>query len=125
VNVLIDSSGWIEFFANGKNAEKWRKLILSADKKTHITPSTVLYEVYKKIKRDFAEEKADEAIAYIIDSTRVIQIDEGISIDAAEKSLVHGLAMADAIIKATADLNNAKIITGDSHFKTFENALII
>jgi len=122
---LIDSSGWIEFFAKGKNSEKWHKKILGAKKNIYITPSIILYEVYKKIKRELSEEKADEAIAHIINSTTIIQLDEKIAIHAAETSIKTGLAMADSIIKATADLNNAKISTGDNHFKNFDNAEII
>jgi len=124
-SVLIDSSGWIEYFMDGTKASKYAKHIEKARKKNYITPSIVLYEVYKKIKKEVSESKATEAIAYVIDATKVIELNERIAVQAAETSLELGLAMADAIIKATAGLNNAKIITSDQDFKDFKNVEII
>lgn len=84
-----------------------------------------MYEVYKKIKKETGEAKANEAIAYTIDNTTTINLNERIAVYAADLSLKTGLAMADALIKATADLNNAKIVTSDNHFKDFPNAEVI
>jgi len=124
-SVLIDSSGWIEYFMDGTKANKYAKYIEKARKKNYIIPSIVLYEVYKKIKKEVNEAKATEAIAYMIDATRVVELNERIAVKAAETSLELGLAMADAIIKATADLNNARIITSDQDFKELKNVEVI
>ncbi len=48
VNVLIDSYGWIEYFGDGRLAEKYANYIEKANTENYITPSVVLYEVYKK-----------------------------------------------------------------------------
>jgi len=40
--IIIDSSGWIEFFGDGANAEKFAELIKKATKETHITPSIIV-----------------------------------------------------------------------------------
>jgi len=110
---------------DGTKASKYAKHIEKARKKNYITPSIVLYEVYKKIKKEVSEAKATEAIAYMIDSTKVIELNERIAVQAAEISLEMKLAMADAIIKATADLNDARIITSDQDFKEFKNVEIV
>lgn len=125
MNVLIDSSGWIEFFSNGSNAEKFEAFIKSSPKESHFAPAIVLFEVYKKIKKEFGEDKANQAAAYIVDATTIVPIDERIAIFAAEISLQSGLAMADAIIKATAELNSAELKTMDAHFVGMENVEII
>ncbi|MBU0635568.1 type II toxin-antitoxin system VapC family toxin [Candidatus Micrarchaeota archaeon] len=125
MSVLIDSSGWIEYFSNGKKANKFAPYIQKANKKNFITPTIILFEVYKKIKRETNESKANEAIAYIIDSTKIIGLDERIALHASETSIHTGLAMADAIIQATANLHKAQTITSDHHFKSLPNTKII
>ncbi len=125
VNVLIDSSGWIEYFSKGPKAKKFSEFIQSAKKETHKTPTIVLFEVYKKLKKEAGEESANQAIAHIIDSTELIPLDERISIYAAELSIQTGLAMTDAIIKATAELYKAGIKTTDAHFKGLAEVEII
>jgi len=52
-------------------------------------------------------------------------MNEKIAIEAAEISLEKGLSMADAIIKATADVYGARVITSDRHFEGIENVEII
>ncbi len=120
VNVLIDSSGWVEFFAKGKKAQKFLPFIEKASKNTHFTPTIVLYEVFKIIKRDLGDATATESIAYMIDSTQLVPLDERLALQAAELSLQTGLAMADAMIKVTAELHGAILVTGDKHFKGME-----
>ena len=66
VNVLIDSSGWIEYFAEGKLAPKYAKYIEAANSSVYATPAIVLYEVYKRIKSVKGEDAALKAVAHII-----------------------------------------------------------
>ena len=53
MKVLLDSSGWIEFFTGGPLAERYAPYLTSRHQL--ITPTIVLYEVYKKIKRERGE----------------------------------------------------------------------
>jgi len=125
VNVLIDSSGWIEYFGEGPLIDKYAKYIERANPKEYYTPSIIIYEVYKKIKKEISEERALEAYAYISAYTTLVYLTEKIAIEAAEISLKKGLSMADAIIKATAELYDARVITGDEHFKGLANVELI
>ncbi len=125
MNVLIDSYGWIEYFSDGSLADKYAGYIEKANVDEYVTPSIVLYEVYKKIKREDSEDNALEAYAYIVHYTRIIPIDEVISLAAADKSLEYDLGMADSRIMATADNNNARIVTGDKHLRKFNNVVYI
>ena len=79
-------------------------------------PAIILYEVYKILKREVGEEMALVATAYMKTSP-VVPVDEIIAITAADIALQEKLAMADAIIVATAKLNHCMIITSDADLK--------
>jgi len=114
VKILVDSSGWIEFFTGESLAEKYAPHLSPASR--IITPTIVLYEVYKKIKREHGEETA-LFLAGRLSATQVVSLTESIAFLAADLSLRHGLAMADAIVYATAQDQEAKVVTGDSDLK--------
>jgi hypothetical protein len=44
--LIVDSSGWIEFFIDGPLADTYAKYLKEPSK--ILTPTIVLYEVYKK-----------------------------------------------------------------------------
>lgn len=125
MNTLIDSSGWIEFFSDGQAAEKYSTYIRSARKETHITPSVIIYEVYKRLRSLIGEERAIEAIAYIFEYTQEIPLDNRLCIAAADISLGHKLAMADSMIVAAARRSLAKIITSDPDLKGLPDVVFI
>ncbi|MDE3243908.1 MAG: type II toxin-antitoxin system VapC family toxin [Nitrospirota bacterium] len=110
----MDSSGWIEFFIGGPLADRYAAYFTSTTQL--ITPTIVLYEVYKKIKRERGEESA-LLIAGRLSATEVLPLTEPIALLAADLSLRHGLAMADAIVYATARDQEAQLVTGDADLK--------
>ena len=110
--IVIDSSGWVEFFTDGPLAVEYaRRIRLS----TVLMPAIVLYEVYKRLKRDLSEDDAIVAVS-AMQRTRIIDITQEIALTAADLSLEHGLAMADALILATARLYRAELVTSDGDF---------
>ncbi|MGE0274950.1 MAG: type II toxin-antitoxin system VapC family toxin [Nitrospiraceae bacterium] len=122
MNVLLDSSGWIEFFTDGPLAERYAGYLTA---KHHlITPTIVLYEVYKKIKRERGEETA-LVFAGRLNATRLVQLTESIALLAADMSLRYGLAMADAIVYATARDQNAELVTGDADLKDLPGVVYV
>jgi len=114
VKTLIDSSGWIEFFSGGALASRYAPYL--KDSTQLVTPTIVVYEVYKKIKRERGEETALLAISRLT-ATEVIPLTESIALLAADLSLHHGLAMADAIVYATSRDQNAQLVTSDADLK--------
>lgn len=78
-----------------------------------MTPSIVLYEVYKILKRDESEEDALTAAAQMM-KTYVVPLTETLALEAADLSLEHRLAMADAIVYATGRSQRAEIVTTDA-----------
>ncbi len=124
VNVLVDSCGWIEFFGGGELADKYAPYITRASRKTHYASAVVVYEVFKRMSRK-GEKRALEACGSIISSTNVMPVDEKVALLAADLSLKHGLSVADAVIKATAELCGAKIVTSDEHLGKLEGVQLI
>lgn len=76
----------------------------------------VLYEVYKVLKRKIGEEKAILAISYMKRSN-IVPMEGSLAIKAADISLLHGLAMADATVYAAAAMHEAPLYTSDADFK--------
>ena len=81
-----------------------------------VTPTIVLYEVYKKIKRGLGEETA-LLVAGKLNVTQVVDVNASIALLAADLSLRHGLAMADAIVYATAVDQDADVVTSDADLR--------
>ena len=112
--IIVDSCGWLEWFTNGKLADSYERYL--ADQNNMLLPAIVLYEVYKILKREAGEEKALRACGYMNNSP-VIPLDEVLALAAADIALQEKLAMADAIVLATAHLNNCTVITSDADLK--------
>ncbi len=117
--ILIDSYGWIEYFAEGQLADNYATFIEKANDENTITPTIVVYEVYKKIKSTKGEQKALEAYAQI-SRTKIVELTSPVSLEAADISLTTNLGMVDSIIVATAKAYNAQIITSDEHLKNIK-----
>ena len=120
--ILIDSCGWIEYLKGSKKGEKYEKYL--ADIKQIITPTVVIYEVYRKIKKEEGEEKALLITSQLL-RTKVVSLDTDISFLAADLGLKYKLPMADAIVYATGIFHKAKIITSDEHFKNLPEVIFI
>lgn len=114
MNRVIDSSGWIHYFTAGRLADRYAHYIKNI--KTISTPTIVLYEVYKIIKREKGEESALR-IAGQLNASHIIPLTDSIALSAADMSLQHRLAMADAIVYATAQAAHAELITSDADLK--------
>ena len=123
--LIIDSYGWIQYFSEGKLAEKYADHIETSNSLKNFTPSIIIYEVYKKLKSIYTEEDAITAVANIENCTTVIVIDTKYAIKGAEASLSQKLPMADAIIWGVANEINAKIVTSDPHFKNRDNVIFV
>jgi toxin FitB len=119
---LIDSSGWIEWFSEGSQAATYAKYL--KDPSQIVTPTVVIYEVYKKIKRERTEEEALLAVS-LMKKTTIVPLEESIALLAADLSLKFSLPMADAMVYATAIEKNAQLITGDAHFNNLEKVTLI
>jgi toxin FitB len=119
---VVDSSGWIEYFAKGKNARFFIPPV--QDVGNLLVPSICIYEVFKRLVQDIGEDSALQAVG-IMSYGRVIELDRKIALEAAQISLERKLAMADSIILATARAYDATLWTQDKHFKDMEGVKYI
>lgn len=110
---VVDSSGWLEYFANGPNADFFAPAI--EDPLNLIVPSISLYEVFKRVLQQRGEDEALQAVA-LMQQGRVIQLDVSLALQAAKVSVDHRLPMADSIILATAQASQAILWTQDADF---------
>jgi predicted nucleic acid-binding protein len=122
--ILIDSYGWIEYFGNGPLADSYAPFIEKADENETVTPTVVMYEVYKKIKNARGEEKALEAFAQM-SQTGIVDLTSSLCLGAADVSIKLNLGMADSIIVATANACHAQIVTSDQHLKDLKGVKFI
>lgn len=122
--LCIDSSGWLEYFVDGQHAKTYRKYLES--RQPVRTPSLVLFEVYKKITRERSETDGLLAITQIVErSEAIVPLDERLALFAADVSLQWKLAMADAIIYASALHHKATLITSDRHFEGLDGVVLV
>ena len=110
---VIDSSGWLEYFIGGKNADFFAPAI--EDISNVIVPTVTIFEVFKRTLVEKNREDALEVIAVMYDG-KVVDLDREIALMAAELSWDLKLPMADSIILATARAHDAVLWTQDEHF---------
>ena len=112
---VVDSSGWLEYFTNGPNAQKF--LFALQDTNDLVVPSVSIYEVFKVVLRERGENAAIQA-AMAMQKGMVVDMTSSLAMSAAKISHQMSLPMADSIILATARLHNATIWTQDIDFKS-------
>lgn len=115
--IVVDSSGWIEFFTDGPLADQYAVKLRSLA--VVLVPVIVLYEVYKRLKRELSEDDALVAVS-AMQRARVVPVSVELALVAADLSLEHRLPMADALILATARLHRAELVTSDADFENIE-----
>ena len=114
MHLVVDSSGWIEFFTEGSNCDHFAAAIL--DTENLFVPTIVLLEVYRWILREDSESAAQIAVA-TMKQGREVPLDANLAIRAADTCSKLKLPMADGIIYTTARYFNAEILTQDADFE--------
>ncbi len=114
---IVDSSGWLEYFSGGANAEHFFTPL--QEPSSLIVPTITLYEVFKVVLRETGENEALQALAAMQKGT-VVELTASVAMNAAKLSMQHNLPMADSIILATAISYDCVIWTQDSDFKNLQ-----
>ena len=111
---IVDSSGWLAYFADEVNAKHFMAPLSNPTKL--IVPAITIYEVFKVILRESSENEALLAVV-AMQKGEVIYLNTSLALAAARLSLEHRLPMADSVILATAQEFRATIWTQDVDFK--------
>jgi predicted nucleic acid-binding protein len=113
LNAVLDSSGWIELLAGTDRAPLFEP-VLRVDRL--LVPAIVRYEVgrYTLVHQGTpGRELALSALAKF----EQIPLNDSLADAASELAHVHKLAMADALVYATAQTLEAQLWTQDKHFE--------
>ena len=119
---VVDSSGWLEYFAGGLNASFFKAAI--EDTQELIVPSIIVYEVFKRMLQLRDEATAVQVVAFMAQG-RVVDLDQTLALSAAKISHDLKIPMADSIILATARAHSATLWTQDVDLMGFENVQYI
>ena len=111
---VVDSSGWLEYFADGPNADFFATSIADVDHL--VVPTLSVYEVFKRIAAQRSEGDALHAIALMQQGT-VVDMTSPLALDAARISLQLKLPMADSVMLASARAHGATLWTQDGDFE--------
>lgn len=118
----VDSSGWLEYFADGKNASFFAPVI--EDTQQLIVPTSCIYEVFKHL---IGQRGENTALVHIGDmhQGQIADLTVPIALQAARLSTDLKIAMADSLILATARAYDATLWTQDADFKGIEGVKYI
>ena len=119
---LVDSCGWLEYFADGPNANFFAPAIEDVD--NLIVPTICILEVFKRVIQQREEDSALKAVA-LMEQGKVVDLNDTLAMNAAKLSLDHKLPMADGIIFATAQVYKSVIWTQDADFKGIKGVKFI
>ena len=114
---VVDSSGWLEYFADGPNADFFAPAVEKVAEL--VVPSISIYEVFKRVLQQRDESDALQAVA-VMQQGRVVDLDTAIALNAAKLSVELKLPMADSVMLATARAHKATLWTQDADFKDIE-----
>ena len=110
---LVDSSGWLEYFSDGRNAKYFAPIIENTEEL--IVSAINIYEIYKKVLTERDENIAIQIVA-LMQQANVIEVNSSIAIQSAKFSSEFKIPMADSIIYTTARMNDAIVWTQDADF---------
>ena len=111
---IVDSSGWLEYFADSPQADFFTPAI--EDSAQLLVPVICIYEVFKRIASQRGLNIAQTSIADMYHG-QLVNIDDSMALSAAQISLETKLPMADSLILATARAYHATLWTQDEHFR--------
>ena len=110
---VVDSSAWLEYFANGPAAARFAHAIEAVDRL--VVPTVCLLEVFKVVLRQRGESDALQAAA-LMQQGNVVELDAALALSAAKLGVDHKLPLADSIVYATARRVNGTLWTQDENF---------
>jgi predicted nucleic acid-binding protein len=115
---LVDSSGWLEYLADGQNANFFAEALEKS--KDLLVPALCIYEVFKRVLQQ-RDEPAAIQTAMLMQQGKVVDVDVQVAMSAAKLSHELKLPMADSIILAIAKSHQAIVWTQDEDFAALKN----
>lgn len=112
---VVDSSGWLEYFADGPNADFFEAAV--EDASSLVVPTISVYEVFRRLLREPGGE--DDALRVVAAMQRgeIVDLGAELALDAARTAHELKLPMAEAVILTTARTSGATLWTQDADFE--------
>jgi toxin FitB len=118
---VIDSSGWLEAFTEGRNAHIFKPLLLNGDL---VVPAITIYEVVKRLLVLGFPAEAVRAESHMR-RFQVVELTAERASKAAHLAVLHKLPLADSIIYAAALEFNATLWTQDEDFANIAGVMYV
>ena len=115
---VVDSSGWLEYFADGPGASNFATVIEATSRL--VVPTICLLEVFKVVLRQRGESDALQAVA-LMQQGRLVELDPSLALASAKAGLDHKLPLADSVVYATAQRVGGIVWTQDDDFDGLPN----
>lgn len=119
---VVDSSGWLEYFAGGSQAGTFAPVVENTAKL--IVPSICLLEVFRRVLQQRDEGAALQA-AGAMHQGSVVPLDGALALEAARLGVESRLPLADSVVLATARRFGATLWTQDADFEGIEGVRYI
>jgi toxin FitB len=110
---VVDSSAWLEYFADGPNAGRFASAIEDVEKL--IVPAICIFEVFKRVLQQRAEQEALQAVA-LMRQGMIDDLTIEIALNAARTGIQLKMPLADSVVLATARKHQAVLWTQDADF---------
>ena len=125
MKIVFDTYSWIEYLEASKNGILIKEYL---ENNEIITPSIVLLEL--SYKADLWSWDFNKVLSYIKTKSHIMGFNDEFFLQFGKiyneaRRKVKDIGLADCIILTTAKLNDAKILTGDSHFSKFKEAIVL
>ena len=122
---VIDSFAWFEYFVGSNSGMRAKPYIEAGNA---LTPTIVIAELADKCNRE--KISFTEKLNFILVKTQDVGLDVEIARQAGmlnkeRKSACKRWGLADSIVLATARAHEARIITGDEHFRDLTKDVIM
>ena len=127
--MVFDACAWVEYALGTAKSQTVADLLDSASEA--LTPASVVAELKESLPRHgIGSRTIFQIIRYIESRTIVVGIDAAVAeragqINFERKKTVRDWGMLDSLVYSVALIRNARILTGDPHFKRLGNVVYI
>ncbi len=129
---VIDTFAWVEYLVGSRRGSAAKKYIESG---SAATPTIAMMELTKWFLREMEAgrrtmEDMSRAFEYVRTTTLIVDLDQDMARKAGEtdflmKKKVKDWPMADSIVYTTSTVAGARVVTGDPHFRSVENTIML
>ncbi len=126
MNYVIDSYAWVEYFRGTEKGKKLQKLLEQGYR--FITPVCCVFELRSwalSENLDFARTLNVVRSVSVVESIRDADWEEAAEVRHKHRKNIKDFGLVDALIVVVQKRNNAKVVSGDRHFKTLSNVYYI